>query len=55
MWHITAGQAATTLTFLADASVTGLPPGGQVTLGAGESMEMIVDNPVMTVSGTSSF
>jgi len=41
-WHILAGDAATVLTFEAEPEVTGLPPGGTLTLGPGESHEMYV-------------
>ena len=42
IWHILAGDAPTSLTFQADASVTGLPPGNTLTLLAGESVELSV-------------
>ena len=41
IWHVMAGDAATTLTFQADAGVTGVPP-SPVTLAAGESIELTI-------------
>lgn len=39
VWHFMAGNDATTLTFEANAWVTGLPPGNQVTLQPGQVVE----------------
>lgn len=60
VWHLIAGDLATTLTFEAPASVVGLPPGNTLVLGAGESAELWVTGTHVepgdfTVSGSEPF
>ena len=60
IWQIVAGNSGVALTFEADTSVTGLPPGNVATLGPRETLELQVAgdtaNPGdFTVSGTEAF
>ncbi len=59
IWHVMAGDVATTVTFQADVSVTGVPP-QPVTLAAGESIELTIQGAGTVlgdfyVSGTEAF
>ena len=60
VWHFTAGDDPTTLSFVADPVVTGLPPGNAITLAAGESTELQITGDAsftgdFLVTGTEAF
>ncbi len=60
VWHFMAGNDLTTLTFTANASVTGLPPGNTVTLAPGETAEFQITGTTSAagdflVEGTEAF
>lgn len=60
VWQLLAGDLPTTLTFEAAGEVTGLPPGLQAELAAGESVDLIVSGSTehpgdFAVSGTEAF
>ena len=60
LWHVMAGEAATTLTFQAEAGITGLPPGNTLNLAAGQSIQLQIqgtasDPGSFYVTGTEAF
>ena len=60
VWRFLAGDAATTLTFQADAGISGMPPGNTLNLGPGESTTITVTGTATNpgdflVTGTEAF
>ena len=60
VWHFLAGDLPTTLTFVASAEVTGLPPGNTMNLAAGQTAELQIAGSIYSpgdfvVTGTEAF